>query len=107
VQLSLKELPTNKIQKLIEKDTMAVVMESLRRVDETEMSIKPQPDAPDETAPKSAAKTETAVTAKFVQPTLEADNGAENDLSAGEEDTFSREVTDILDVFNESSKPEK
>ena len=107
VQLSLKKLPTNKIQKLIEKNTMAVVMESLSRVDETKMAKKPKPDAPDDTAPKSAEKTETAVTSKFVQPTLEADNGAENDLSDGEEDTFSREVTDILDVFNESSKPEK
>jgi signal transduction protein with GAF and PtsI domain len=31
----------------------------------------------------------------------------ESALPAGEEDTFSREVMDILDVFNESSKPEK
>ena len=108
VQLSLKELPSNKIKKLIEKNTMAVVMESLNRVDETEMAMKPQPDAPDETTPKSAAKTETTVTSKFVQAALEADDGAEeNALSAEEDDTFAREVTDILDVFNESSKPEK
>jgi len=107
VQLSLKELPSNKIKKLIEKNTMAVVMESLNRVDETEMAMKPQPDAPDETTPKSAAKTETTVTSKFVQAALEADDGAENALSAEEDDTFAREITDILDVFNESSKPEK
>jgi len=107
VQLSLKKLPSNKIKKRIGKNTMAVVMESLSRVDETKMAKKLKPDAPDDTAPKSAEKTETAVTSKFVQSTLEADNGAENDLSDGEEDTFSREVTDILDVFNESSKPEK
>ncbi|MCP4369654.1 MAG: response regulator [Deltaproteobacteria bacterium] len=107
VQLSLKELSTNKIQKRIGKSTMAVVMESMSRVDEAEMAMKPQPDAPDETAPKSAEKTETAVTPKSVQTALETDDGVENDLSTGEEDTFSREVTDILSVFNESSKPEK
>ncbi|MBW2563661.1 MAG: response regulator [Deltaproteobacteria bacterium] len=107
VQLSLKELPTNKIQKLIEKNTMAVVMESLSRVDETEMAMKSQPDAPDETAPKSAAKTETTLTSKSVQVALETDDGVERVLSAEEDDTFSREVTDILSVFNESSKPEK
>jgi len=107
VQLSLKELPSNRIKKLIEKNTMAVVMESLNRVDETEMAMKPQPDAPGETTPKSAAKTETTVTSKFVQAALEADDDAENALSAEEDDTFAREVTDILDVFNESSKPEK
>ncbi|MDY6792942.1 MAG: response regulator [Thermodesulfobacteriota bacterium] len=107
VQLSLKELPTNKIKKRIKKKTMAVVMESMRRVDETEIAMKSQPDAPDETAPKSAAKTETTVTSKFVQETLETDDDFESALPAGEEDTFSREVTDILDVFNESSKPEK
>lgn len=107
VQLSLKELPTNKIQKRIAKNTMAVVMESLSRVDEAEMAMKPQPDAPDETAPKSAAKAETEVTSKFTQAALETDGGIESASSAEEEDTFSREVTDILDVFNESSQPEK
>ena len=106
-QLSLKALPSNKIQKLIKKKTMAVVMESLRRVDETEMAMESQPDASEETAPKSAAKTEATVTPKFVQPTLETDDGLESALPAGEEDTFAREVTDILDVFNESNKPEK
>lgn len=107
VQLSLKKLPSNKIQKRIGKNTTAVVMESLRRVDETEMAIKPQPDVPEETAPKSTAKTETVVTSKFVQPALETNDGLESASSAEEEDTFAREVTDILDVFNESSQPEK
>jgi len=107
VQLSLKELPTNKIKRLIKKNTIAVVMESLSRVDEREMAMKSQPDAPDETAPKSAAKTETTVTSKFVQDALETDGGLESALPDGEEDTFSREVTDMLDVFDESDKPEK
>lgn len=107
VQLSLKELPNNKIKKLIKKNTMAVVMESLNRVDQKQMAMKSKPDAPGETAPKSAAKTEKTETSKFVQPALETDDSLEGALPAGEEDTFSREVTDILDVFNESDKPEK
>jgi CheY-like chemotaxis protein/putative methionine-R-sulfoxide reductase with GAF domain len=106
VQLSLKELPSNKIKKRIEKNTMAVVMEGLSRVDERKAAMMEQPDAPDETGSKSPTKTETAVTSKFVQPTIEADNRAKNAQSAEDEDTFAREVTDILDVFNESGEIE-
>lgn len=107
VQLSLKKLPTNKIQKHIEKNTMAVVMESLSRADESEIAMKSQSDAPEETAPKSSVKTKTAVTSEFIQPALETNDGIEGSLPSEEEDTFSREMTDILAVFNESSKPEK
>jgi len=57
-------------------------MEGLSRIDETEMAMQSEPDAPDETATKSTAKTETAVTSKSVQAALETDDGVERVLSA-------------------------
>ena len=107
VQLFMKELPTNKIQKRIDKSTMAVVMESLRIKDETEMDLKPQPAEPVETAPKSAEKAETAATPIVVPPAPETDDGVESTPSVDEEDTFSCDLKDILSLFNESNQPEK
>ena len=107
VQLFMKELPTNKIQKRIGKSTMALVMESLRIKDETEMDLKPQPDEPVETVPKSAEKAETAATPDVVPPEPETDDGLESAPSVDEEDTFSCDLNDILALFNESTQPEK
>ena len=130
VQLFMKELPTNRIQKRIGKSTMAVVMESLRRKDETEMALKQQSAEPVEPAPKSAAKAETAATPEVVLPTPETDDGVESAPSGDEDekvislspetgdglvsapsddedDTFSCDLNDILALFNESNQPEK
>ena len=130
VQLFLKDLPTNKIQKRIGKSTMAVVMESLRIKDETEMALKTQPAEPVETTPKNAAEADIAVTSKVVPlapqtddglesaPSVDedekvvplapkTDEGLESAPSVDEEDTFSCDLKDILALFNESNQPEK
>ena len=78
VQLFLKDLPTNKIQKRIGKSTMAVVMESLRIKDETEMDLKTQPAEPVEVTPKIAAEADIGVTPKVVPLALKTDDGLES-----------------------------